>query len=112
MGESLLLDKVKEIVIFAKPNECLVRRGSQNQDVDAYFGSKELPNILRALNANYKHELVGERLLTTPHHYAYLRSSFSIIAILSIPILFTYFKASFKPITPAILGVPASNLCG
>jgi ribosomal protein S12 methylthiotransferase len=42
-------------------------------DVDAYFGSKELPNILRALNANYKHELVGERLLTTPHHYAYLK---------------------------------------
>ena len=42
-------------------------------DVDAYFGSKELPNILRTLNANYKHELVGERLLTTPHHYAYLK---------------------------------------
>ena len=42
-------------------------------DVDAYFGSKELPNILRTLNANYKHELVGERLLTTPYHYAYLK---------------------------------------
>ena len=42
-------------------------------DVDAYFGSKELPNILRTLNADYKHELVGERLLTTPHHYAYLK---------------------------------------
>ena len=42
-------------------------------EVDAYFGTKELPNILRTLNANYKHELVGERLLTTPQHYAYLK---------------------------------------
>ena len=42
-------------------------------DVDAFFGSKELPNILRTLNADYKHELIGERLLTTPHHYAYLK---------------------------------------
>lgn len=42
-------------------------------DVDAYFGTKELPNILRTLNADYKHELVGERLLTTPDHYAYLK---------------------------------------
>jgi ribosomal protein S12 methylthiotransferase len=42
-------------------------------DVDAYFGSKELPNILRTLNADYKHELIGERLLTTPNHYAYLK---------------------------------------
>ena len=42
-------------------------------EVDAYFGTKELPNILRTLNANYKHELVGERLLTTPEHYAYLK---------------------------------------
>ncbi len=42
-------------------------------EVDAYFGTKELPNILRTLNANYKHELIGERLLTTPDHYAYLK---------------------------------------
>lgn len=42
-------------------------------EVDAYFGTKELPNILRTLNANYKHELIGERLLTTPAHYAYLK---------------------------------------
>ena len=42
-------------------------------DVDAYFGTKELPNILRTLNADYKHELVGERILTTPQHYAYLK---------------------------------------
>ena len=42
-------------------------------DVDAYFGTKELPNILRTLNADYKDELIGERLLTTPQHYAYLK---------------------------------------
>ena len=42
-------------------------------DVDAYFGTKDLPNILRTLNADYKHELVGERILTTPNHYAYLK---------------------------------------
>ena len=42
-------------------------------DVDDYFGTKDLPNILRTLNADYKHELVGERLLTTPNHYAYLK---------------------------------------
>ena len=42
-------------------------------DVDAYFGTQDLPNILRTLNADYKHELVGERLLTTPNHYAYLK---------------------------------------
>ena len=42
-------------------------------DVDAYFGTKELPNILRTLNADYKHELIGERLLTTPQHYSYLK---------------------------------------
>ena len=42
-------------------------------EVDAYFGTRELPQLLKTLNANYKHELVGERLLTTPTHYAYLK---------------------------------------
>ena len=42
-------------------------------DVDAYFGTRELPNLLRTLKADYKHELVGERLLTTPSHYTYLK---------------------------------------
>ena len=50
-------------------------------EVDAYFGTKELPNILRTLNANYKHELVGERLLTTPEHYAYLKLQKVVIAL-------------------------------
>ncbi len=41
--------------------------------VDAWFGTNELPRMLKTLKANYKHELVGERLLTTPAHYAYLK---------------------------------------
>ena len=42
-------------------------------EVDAYFGTRELPKLLKTLNANYRKELVGERLLTTPQHYAYLK---------------------------------------
>jgi ribosomal protein S12 methylthiotransferase len=44
-------------------------------DVDAYFGTRDLPKLLKTLKADYKHELVGERLLTTPSHYAYLKIS-------------------------------------
>lgn len=44
-------------------------------DVDAYFGTRELPRLLKTLKADYKHELVGERLLTTPNHYAYFKIS-------------------------------------
>jgi ribosomal protein S12 methylthiotransferase len=42
-------------------------------DVDQYFGTTELPNLLKALEADYKHELIGERLTTTPKNYAYLK---------------------------------------
>ncbi len=42
-------------------------------DVDQYFGTHDLPNLLKALEADYKHELIGERLTTTPKHYAYLK---------------------------------------
>lgn len=42
-------------------------------DVDQYFGTTELPSLLAALGADYKHELVGERLTTTPKNYAYLK---------------------------------------
>ena len=42
-------------------------------DVDQYFGTRDLPLLLKALGADYKHELVGERLTTTPRHYAYLK---------------------------------------
>ena len=41
--------------------------------VDAFFGTSELPRLLKTLKADYKHELVGERLITTPAHYAYLK---------------------------------------
>ncbi len=41
--------------------------------VDAWFGTNELPRLLKTLKADYKHELVGERLITTPAHYAYLK---------------------------------------
>ncbi len=44
-------------------------------EVDAVFGTRELPRLLKTLKADYKHELVGERLLTTPSHYAYFKIS-------------------------------------
>ncbi len=44
-------------------------------EVDAYFGTLELPGLLAKLNADYKHELVGERVTTTPQHFAYLKIS-------------------------------------
>tara|TARA_R110002049_G_scaffold114889_4_gene266361 strand:- start:736 stop:2043 length:1308 start_codon:yes stop_codon:yes gene_type:complete len=42
-------------------------------NVDAYFGTTELPGLLKALGADYRHELIGERLTTTPKNYAYLK---------------------------------------
>jgi ribosomal protein S12 methylthiotransferase len=42
-------------------------------EVDAFFGTRDLPRLLKTLKADYKHELVGERLLTTPSHYAYFK---------------------------------------
>src|ERR1051326_2695456 len=44
-------------------------------EVDAWFGTMELPLILKKFDADYKSELLGERLLTTPQHYAYLKIS-------------------------------------
>jgi ribosomal protein S12 methylthiotransferase len=41
--------------------------------VDSYFGTRELPKLLKTLKADYKSELVGERILTTPSHYAYMK---------------------------------------
>lgn len=59
---------------------CLVQRYREDLEreipqVDAFFGTNELPAILKKFKANYKHELVGERLLTTPSHFAYLKIS-------------------------------------
>lgn len=59
---------------------CLSERYKQDleaeiPEVDAYFGTLELPGLLAKLNADYKHELIGERAITTPQHYAYLKIS-------------------------------------
>jgi ribosomal protein S12 methylthiotransferase len=59
---------------------CLSERYRNNleqeiPEVDAYFGTMELPQILKTLEADYKSELLGERLLSTPKHYAYLKIS-------------------------------------
>ena len=43
------------------------------KNVDQYFGTHDLPNLLKVLEADYKHELLGERVTTTPRHYAYLK---------------------------------------
>src|SRR5882757_876310 len=42
-------------------------------NVDAYFGTNDLQNLLHSVGADYKHELIGERLLTTPQHFAYFK---------------------------------------
>ena len=44
-------------------------------NVDDFFGTRDLPLLLKSLGADYKHELIGERLLTTPRHFAYLKIS-------------------------------------
>ena len=44
-------------------------------EVDAWFGTMELPLLLKKFNADYKHELIGERITTTDRHYAYLKIS-------------------------------------
>lgn len=59
---------------------CLSERYKDNleneiREVDAFFGTRELPKLLKTLNADYKHELIGERIITTPSHYAYLKIS-------------------------------------
>lgn len=59
---------------------CLSERYRKNleaeiPEVDAFFGTMELPQILKRFNADYKGELIGERLLSTPQHYAYVKIS-------------------------------------
>lgn len=59
---------------------CLSQRYKEDLEkeiplVDAWFGTRDLSRLLKQLNANYKQELVGERILTNPHHYAYLKIS-------------------------------------
>ncbi|MEM6770736.1 MAG: 30S ribosomal protein S12 methylthiotransferase RimO [Bacteroidota bacterium] len=59
---------------------CLSQRYKDNleeaiPEVDDYFGTMELPGLLNRLEADYKHDLIGERFITTPEHYAYLKIS-------------------------------------
>lgn len=59
---------------------CLSQRYKDNleaeiPEVDAFFGTMELPALLEKMQADYRHELIGERLLLTPQHYAYLKIS-------------------------------------
>ena len=84
-------ESVQTILNFAKKKEagtidklfvtgCLSERYKDDlekeiPEVDQFFGTTDLPILLKALGANYKHELIGERLTTTPKHYAYLKIS-------------------------------------
>lgn len=59
---------------------CLSQRYKEDLEkeipqVDAWFGTRDLSRLLKVFKANYKHELVGERILTNPAHYAYLKIS-------------------------------------
>ncbi len=59
---------------------CLSQRYKDNleeeiPEVDAFFGTMEMPSLLAKLNADFKHELVGERWISTPSHFAYLKIS-------------------------------------
>lgn len=59
---------------------CLSQRYKDNleteiPEVDAFFGTMELPRLLKTLKVDYKHELIGERFITTPIHYAYMKVS-------------------------------------
>lgn len=59
---------------------CLSQRYKDNleteiPEVDAFFGTAELPRLLKQFKIDYKHELVGERILSTPTHYAYMKIS-------------------------------------
>ena len=74
--------KKKEIGIVDKVyvTGCLSERykpelKKEISQVDAYFGTTDLPELLKVLGADYKHELLGERILTTPKHFAYLKIS-------------------------------------
>ena len=84
-------ESVQTILNFAKKKEagtidklfvtgCLSERYKDDlekeiPEVDQFFGTTDLPILLKALGANYKHKLIGERLTTTPKHYAYLKIS-------------------------------------
>jgi len=57
----------------------IVLTGERNSQCGRIFGTRELPRFIENIKADYKHELVGERLLTTPHHYSYFKISEDVI---------------------------------
>lgn len=66
--------KVGKVVVTG----CLSQRykpelASEIKNVDSWFGTNDLPHLLNSIGADYKHELLGERLLTTPSHFAYFK---------------------------------------
>ncbi|MFZ4863435.1 30S ribosomal protein S12 methylthiotransferase RimO [Sphingobacterium sp. Mn56C] len=66
--------KVNKVIVTG----CLSERykpelQSEISNVDAYFGTNDLPDLLSSIGADYRHELLGERLLTTPSHYSYFK---------------------------------------
>jgi ribosomal protein S12 methylthiotransferase len=68
--------KLKKVVVMG----CLSERYKADlqkeiPDVDAYFGSNHLPDVLLELGVDYRRELLGERFLTTPSHFAYIKIS-------------------------------------
>ena len=68
--------KLRKVIVTG----CLSQRykselTEEMSSVDAFFGVNDLPQILKTLEVNYKKELVGERHLTTPSHFAYLKIS-------------------------------------
>ncbi len=68
--------KLKKVIVMG----CLSERYSTElrreiPEVDAYVGANKMDQVVRALDGDYKYELVGERLLTTPRHYAYIKIS-------------------------------------
>jgi ribosomal protein S12 methylthiotransferase len=89
--ESAKEESINTILAWAKEKEegqidklyvtgCLSERYKDDlekeiPEVDAFFGTKELPRLLKTLKADYRQELVGERLLTTPNHFAYFKIS-------------------------------------
>ena len=68
--------ELKKIVVMGCLSERFKKElASEIPEVDSFFGTNQLPDVLKYLNVDYKSELLGERFLTTPAHYAYLKIS-------------------------------------
>ncbi len=68
--------KIRKVIAMGCLSERYrVELANEIPEVDAFFGSHELPNVVRALGGEYRDSLLGERALTTPSHYAFLKIS-------------------------------------